>query len=581
MTLDPKVEETINAWLKPPFDDETKRKVKELLEKDKQLALDAFYTTLSFGTGGLRGLMGPGTNRMNRYTVRMATQGLANYLLKTISSPSVVIGFDSRNNSELFAWEAAKVLAANNIHVYLIKELRPTPYISFACRQKKASAAIMITASHNPAAYNGYKVYWADGGQIVPPHDTGIIDEVKKIGDLGSIPVAKDNDPNIELIDPSFDELYYKAINPLQLFPQDNKASGKDLKITFTGLHGTGQTLVPHALRNWGFSSMNFVEQQMQPDGNFPTVKVPNPEFRETLQMGIDQLQETNSDILLATDPDGDRLGAVVRHHGEPIILTGNQIASICVHYICATLAQRHKLPKNGAVVTTIVSTDLIKKVANSFHVTCFEVLTGFKYIAEKIREWESEAHSYHFLFGAEESYGFLYGTHARDKDAAITSCLLAEIALQAKLKGNTLIDVLHEIYQAHGVYQEKQLSISFEPTKTNMEKMATMMQNLRSHLPTTFCGQKVHVLEDYKEGQRHLLLENKSQSLSLPASNVLLFRLEDGSKVVIRPSGTEPKIKIYACVHVKEFSSIDEALKRCTQKLDDLLQTAKKDLGA
>lgn len=581
MSIDPNVEKKIKAWLNPPFDEETKQRVKELLEKDKQLAQDAFYTTLTFGTGGLRGLMGPGTNRMNRYTVRMATQGLGNYLKKHVDAPSVVIGYDSRNHSEFFAWEAARVLAANDIHVYLIKDLRPTPYISFVCREKEASAAIMITASHNPSSYNGYKVYWSDGGQIVPPHDVGIIEEVNQITDMAAIPVADKDDEHIELIEPSFDHEYYKAIYPLQLFPEENHTSGSTLKITFTGLHGTGGTLVPYALADWGFTSINLVDAQMEPDGDFPTVKVPNPEFKETLKMGIDQLVATNSDILLATDPDADRLGAVVLHQGTPIILTGNQIASICVHYICTTLAERKELPENGAVVTTIVSTDLIKTVANACGATCFEVLTGFKYIAEKIREWETGPKKFEFLFGAEESYGYLYGTHAHDKDAVIASCLLAEIALQAKLQEKTLIDFLYDIYNTHGVFQEKQLSINFEPTQENMEKMSVLMQNLRSNLPKTFCGQPVKIIEDYKERKRHLFEKAGTEPLILPSSNVLLFRLEDGSKIVVRPSGTEPKIKIYAGVCIKEFSSVEEALKQCNTKLDELLQAAKKDLGA
>ena len=580
MNFDPEIEKRIAAWQKAPFDEETQKAVKDLAENDPKGAEDAFYTLLTFGTGGLRGIMGPGTNRMNRYTVRMATQGLANYLLQHFSQANVVIGFDSRNRSEEFAKESARVLAANSIHVYLIKELRPTPYISFACREKKCQAAINITASHNAAIYNGYKVYWADGGQIVPPHDTGIIDEVKKITDLSQVKVAAINDPHIELIESDFDEKYYQAIHPLQLFPKENQEEGSTLKITFTPVHGTGITLLPEALKRWGFTNLNIVKAQIHPDGDFPTVKVPNPEFKETLQLGIDQMLQTESNILLATDPDADRLAIVVNQQGVPHILSGNQIAELCTHYICEVLSKKGTLPKNGAFVTTIVSTDLVKVIAEAHQMICFEVLTGFKYIAEKILQWEEGKGNYHFLFGAEESYGYLVGTYARDKDAVSASCFLTEIALWAKKQGMTLLDMLHDIYTKYGVFLEKQLAINFEPTKAGMEKMKSLMAELRNNLPKTFCGQTVEIIEDYKTRKRHNLKTKKEEPLTLPISDVLLFRLADQTKVVIRPSGTEPKIKIYAGVRQKEFTSVEAALKSCDTRIDELLSTAKQDLS-
>ena len=580
MVFDKEVKKRIEAWQKAPFDEKTQKAVRDLAENDPKGAVDAFYTMLTFGTGGLRGIMGPGTNRINRYTIWMATQGLANYLLRHFPKASVVIGFDSRNRSEDFAKESARVLAANDVHVYLITELRPTPYISFACREKKCQAAINITASHNAAIYNGYKVYWTDGGQIVPPHDTGIIDEVKKITDLSQVKVAEINDPHIELIESDFDEKYYQAIHSLQLFPEENQKEGDSLKITYTPVHGTGITLLPEALKRWGFTNLNIVEAQIHPDGDFPTVKVPNPEFKETLQLGIDQMLQTESNILLATDPDADRLAIVINQQGVPHILSGNQIAQLCTHYICEVLSKKGTLQKNGAFITTIVSTDLVKVIAKAHQMTCFEVLTGFKYIAEKILQWEQGEGDYHFLFGAEESYGYLVGTYARDKDAISASCFLSEMALWAKKQGMTLLDMLYDIYKKYGVFLEKQLAINFEPTKAGMEKMKSLMVELRNNLPKTFCRQTVEIIEDYKIRKRFDLKTGKEESLTLPVSDVLLFRLADKTKVVIRPSGTEPKIKIYAGVRQKEFSSVEAAIKSCDERIDKLLATAKRDLG-
>ncbi len=579
MPLDHEIAQRIKAWQRDPFDEKTQKEVRALAQNDPKGAIDAFYTTLSFGTGGLRGIMGPGTNRMNIYTVRMATQGLANYLLKQFKTPSVMIGFDSRNNSKEFALQAARVLAANNIHTYLLKEMRPTPFISFACRAKECQAAINITASHNPAAYNGYKVYWADGGQIVPPHDKGIIDEVHKIADMAQVKVAKPDDPHIELVDGALDRTYLKATESLQLCKDQNRQRGASLKITYTPLHGTGITLLPQALQEWGFTNLNIVSAQSAPDGNFPTIKVPNPEFKETLMLGIQQMLKTGSDILLGTDPDADRLALAVNHKGTLHILSGNQIASLITFYLCNTLSQRGELPENGAVVTTIVSTDLIRAIAQSFGIRCFEVLTGFKYIAEKIHLWEMGQGDFTFLFGAEESFGYLMGTFARDKDAVSISCVLAEMALHAKLKGKTLIDLLYDIYKKWGVFYEKQLSLNFEPTKEGMEKMDSLMRKLREHLPKTFCSQEVVLFEDYKTGIQHDLLAGTKSPLALPSSDVLLFRLKDFSKVVVRPSGTEPKIKIYASVHEQVNESVEAAIDACCKRIDALLNAAKNDL--
>ncbi len=534
--MTPEIQKRVQEWLDGPYDEKTKAEIRTLSEEE---LTERFSSGISFGTGGMRALMGVGTSRMNIYTVGMATQGLALYLLKNVKTPSVLIGYDSRHHSRLFAEEAARVLAGNGIHVFFLKELRPTPFISFTCRHKQCSAAIMITASHNAKEYNGYKVYWSDGAQVVFPHDTGIMEEVRAVTSVSKAPF---DSPLIEQINGSLDNAYLDAIRPLQHFPEENKRLGPTLKIAYTSLHGTGITIVPQALQDWGFSSLCFVAKQIVPDGDFPTVKIPNPEYKETLQLGIDTLVKEKADILLASDPDADRLAVVAWHHEQPVILNGNEIASLCVHYLC----EQNKLPPNGAFVTTIVSTELIKTIALSYNKACFEVLTGFKYIGEKIHEWELSK-EYTFLFGAEESYGYLLGTHARDKDAIVSSCLLAEIALYAKRAGKTLIDLLDTLYQHYGIFREGQLSIPL-----SLQQMTALMENLRTHPPQTFCQLPVTLIEDYQSGIRHNLQTGVREKLTLPPSDVLLLRLSDASKLVIRPSGTEPKLKIYAGVHHK-----------------------------
>jgi phosphomannomutase len=579
--ITPEMQKRIDYWLTGPFDEKTKAEVRALKEKNPQGLVDAFFTDLSFGTGGMRGIMGAGTNRMNVYTIRLATQGLANYLRKQNKQNklSVVIGYDSRNHSQEFAKEAARVLAGNGIHVYLLDELRPTPYISFACRFKRASAAINITASHNPKEYNGYKVYWSDGAQVVSPHDEGIVKEADALIDLSSVRVAPINDPLIETVKTSsLDQEYLKAIAPLQHFPEESKKNGASLKIVYTPLHGTGITIVPNALKGWGFSSIHLVNEQIIPDGNFPTVKFPNPEYKETLKLGIEHLERTGSDLLIATDPDADRIGAVIRDHGKTVLFNGNEMAAICVDYLCEILPKLKKMPPKGAFVTTIVTTELLKKIATVNHQSCFEVLTGFKYIGEKIHEWETSKDGYQFIFGAEESYGYLLGTHSRDKDAIISSCLIAEIALYAKLQGQTLLNRLQQIYKKYGIFREKQMSLNFNPGKEGMDQMASVMKRLRSNPPKTIAGHAVVSIEDYEKRLRINLATSKTEKLELPQSDVLLFWLDDKSRLVIRPSGTEPKIKIYGCVTAEKFSSIESGIQECDQRLDLLLDTLKKD---
>jgi phosphomannomutase len=561
--LPQEIQARVNEWLTGSYDQETKNEIRALLKNNPAALCDAFSSDLSFGTAGMRGLMGVGTSRLNLYTIRIATEGLARYLVKHTKSPSVFIGFDSRHHSEAFAQEAARVLAAHGIHVFLLKHLRPTPFVSFGVRAKKCTAGIMITASHNPKEYNGYKVYWSDGAQVVPPHDTGIMDEVHRIKGIEGIKLASLSDPHITHLNEQLDGDYLAAIRPLQHFPQDNQTEGSSLKIVYTGLHGTGVTLTPSALSDWGFTSVHFVDEQIQPNGDFPTVKFPNPEYPEAAKLGTQHLVNTHSDILIINDPDADRTGVVAMHHGNPVPLNGNEIAAICANFICRNTPQ-----KKGAIITTIVTTELLKSIAKVCNVAYFEVLTGFKYIGEKIHLWETTGFPYQFLFGAEESYGYLIGTHARDKDAPVASCLISEIALQAKLQGKTLIDLLFDIYRTYGIFREKQLSIGFPPGEEGMKKMSALMNQLRAHPLKTLCDQPVVLFEDYAHGLH-----------DLPPSDVLLLRLKDNSKIIIRPSGTEPKIKIYASVSMKAPPDIDQGIAQCDAKLETLLSTLKKEL--
>ncbi|KAF3361505.1 Phosphoglucomutase [Chlamydiales bacterium STE3] len=578
--MDLETQKNITSWLNGKYDDETKESIQKLLKDQPQEAVDAFYKTLSFGTGGMRGIMGVGTNRMNLYTIQTATQGLANYLLTQISENerhSVFIGFDSRHHSQEFAETAAKVLAGNNIHVYLCQDLRPTPLVSFGCRFKKCTAAIMITASHNPPEYNGYKVYWADGGQVLPPHDIGIVDEVNKITDLSQIHLLENLDsPLIEMVEEEIDDAYLEAISTLQLYPQQNKSKGAELKVIYTSLHGTGITLAPRALSMWGFTNLSFVDQQIIPNGDFPTAHYPNPEEKAALSEGIKVLQEKKADLLIATDPDADRVGIVVQHQGESVILTGNQVACIVLQHICEALKDQGKIDDKTAFVKTIVTTELFRKIAEHFGGTCFDVLTGFKYIAEKIRAWEL-ADTYNYIFGGEESYGYLMGTFARDKDAILSSALICQIALKAKLENKTCVDLLHEIYQTYGIYWNKLRSINFEESKEGQEEMKQSMVFLRQKKVHELQGTQVVRIDDYLSSESHLLADNSIEKLALPTSDVLVFWLDTGSKVMVRPSGTEPKVKLYCEVLNSSFSSIKEGEKEAEEQAVQLLNAIEK----
>jgi phosphoglucomutase/phosphomannomutase len=574
--LNPDIQSKAHRWLTPPFDSATQEEVKNLLSQDPQQLIDAFYANLSFGTAGLRGIVGVGTNRMNRYTVAIATQGLANYILKHSKAPRVAIAYDCRHHSKEFAQAAASVLAANGIEVLLSTELRPTPFLSFVCRHRRCIAAIMITASHNPPQYNGYKVYWEDGAQIVPPHDQGIIQEIHRITDISNVKTADVSHPLIHFLDSSDDEAYLQQLSLLQLSPDTSK-EGHLLQVVFSNLHGTGMTLLPRALKLWGFTELHSVKQQELPDGNFPTVHTPNPELKETLKLGIDLLLQIQGDILLATDPDADRIGVAIQHKGKAVLFNGNQIASICLYYLLNTLHAHHQLRKKSFVVSTIVTTPLLKALCEAYGVLYFDTLTGFKYIGEKIREFELKSPQYHFLFGAEESFGFLYGSHARDKDAMITACLLCEIALHQKKQGQSLLDLLYLIYEQFGVYDEKQLSISLPEGEKSQKLIEHSMKHLRDHPHFHLEERKTLFIDDYLLSVRKDLRTQQTSPLLLPKSDVLVYHYDNGSQFVIRPSGTEPKIKIYGMTHTPPSKDISSTLLACQTELDAALKKIKK----
>lgn len=548
--------EQARPWMEDSyFDLQTQAEVQKLCHTPSELE-SAFFSELKFGTGGLRGIMGVGTSRLNIYTIRKATQGLANYLKKKGDPASgVVIGFDSRENSELFAHETARTLLGNLIPVHLCSSLRPTPFISFACRHLKAAAAIMITASHNPKEYNGYKVYWSDGAQIVAPHDAGIIEEIEKIPSYSHVQLADLSSPLLSWIDTTLDEVYLKTISSHPIFSSFDK---KSLKICYSSLHGTGITLIPKALELTGFSKPLLVQSQCEIDGSFPSVSSPNPEAPAALDEGIELLMKSHSDLLLVTDPDADRLGVVINHLSKPVTLNGHQLAALGTYYLCDNFSKKQLLSSKSGIVTTIVTTPLIDKIANSFQVKTTRVLTGFKYIGEKIKEWENKDHD--FLFGAEESFGYLIGTSCRDKDGIASACLFAEIAAALKTQGKTLLDLLHDIYHHFGVYQEKALSIDVSNGKEGLNIIRHLMKELRDHPPSSLGNQTVVKTLDYLQ-----------KTSSLPLADVLEWTLEDGSTLIIRPSGTEPKLKAYLSSYRPPSSSVTVNINECQTDLANL----------
>ena len=538
-------EQVAKQWMTSPcYDAETQQAVKAMLEnEDKTELIDSFYRTLEFGTGGLRGIMGAGTNRMNKYTVGAATQGLANYLnlnFKDMEQISVVVGHDSRNNSRLFAEAAANIFSANGIKVYLFDDMRPTPEMSFAIRHLGCQSGIILTASHNPKEYNGYKAYWDDGAQVLAPHDKGIIDEVNKVKVED---IKFEGRPElIEIIGEEIDKIYLDKVHSLSIDPECIKRQ-HDLKIVYTPLHGTGKMLIPRSLELWGFDNVHTVPEQMIPDGNFPTVKSPNPENGEALTMALNLAKSIDADIVMASDPDADRVGMACKNDkGEWILVDGNQTCMIFLYYIIMNRKAQGKMQGNEFIVKTIVTTELIKSIADKNHIKMYDCYTGFKWIARQIRLDEGKLQ---YIGGGEESYGFLAEDFVRDKDAVSACSLLAEICAWAKDQGKTLYDVLMDIYLEYGLALNKTINV-VKPGKSGADEIKAMMENFRKNRPTEIGGSKVICTKDYGVLKEYDAA-GAEKALDFPeASNVLQWYTEDGTKVSVRPSGTEPKIKFY-----------------------------------
>jgi len=542
-------------WLSKEFNEETRKEVREMLEKDEKKLIDAFYQDLEFGTGGLRGIMGAGTNRMNIYTLGMATQGLANYIIKQCGKKDikVAIAHDCRNNSRYFAETTANIFSANGFEVYLFEALRPTPELSFAIRHYKCQSGVVITASHNPPEYNGYKAYWNDGGQVVAPHDDAIIEEVRKITSVNDIKFNGKKD-KIRIIGKETDELFLNEVHKMSLNPEIIKKFS-NIPIVYTPIHGTGITLVPPALKMFGFRNIINVPEQDITDGNFPTVKSPNPEEPDALRLAIKKAVESNAELVMATDPDADRLGLAVKNRkGEFILLNGNQTGVILVWYILSQFKERNKYKGNEYIIKTIVTSDLLEKIAEAYNVEYVNVLTGFKFFAEYIRENEGTKK---YIGGGEESYGFLPGDYVRDKDAVASCALAAEATAWAKSNGMSLFELLLDIYVKYGFYKEKLINI-VRKGKEGADEIKVMMTGYRNNPPEMINNSRVVKVNDYETQVSHDILKGSKTGINLIKSDVLQFFLADGTKISIRPSGTEPKIKFYFSVNTK-LSSLDK----------------------
>ena len=555
-----KCTEVAKVWAESPlYDEATRKSVQAMLDnEDKTELIECFYQTLEFGTGGLRGIMGPGTNRMNIYTVGAATQGLSNYLNKQFAGKldqiSVVVGHDCRNNSRLFAETSANIFSANGIKVYLFEDMRPTPEMSFAIRHFGCQSGIILTASHNPKEYNGYKAYWDDGAQVTGPHDTGIIDEVNKV-DVADIKF-EGNPALIEIIGKEIDDIYLEQVHSISIDPECIKRQ-KDLKIVYTPLHGTGMMLIPQSLKLWGFENVNCVPEQMVKSGDFPTVVSPNPENAEALTMALNLAKKIDADIVMASDPDADRVGMACKNSkGEWVLIDGNQTCMIFLYYIIMNRKAQGKMQGNEFIVKTIVTTELIKAIADKNNIKMFDCYTGFKWIAREIAIHEDNG-PLQYIGGGEESYGFMAEDFVRDKDAVSACSLLAEICAWAKDQGKTLFDVLLDIYQEYGLTLNKTINV-VKPGKSGADEIKAMMQRFRTTPPTELAASKVVCVKDYQtlkvtDG------EGNVADLDMPAkSNVLQWYTADGTKVSVRPSGTEPKIKFYVEVKGKMQTASD-----------------------
>jgi phosphoglucomutase len=576
MKLESTVEKNINKWLKGKYDDDTKAQINKLIaEENATLLTDSFYKNLEFGTGGMRGEIGVGSNRMNQYTIGAATQGLANYLNKCFEGQEikVAIAYDSRNFSPEFAQIAANILSANGILVYLYKELRPTPQLSFTVRELGCQSGIVITASHNPREYNGYKVYWNDGSQVVAPHDKNIVAEVNAITNVKDIKF-KGVKKRIKMIGEVLDKKYLKAVKSIAVAPRIIKKQ-KDLKIVFSPIHGTGITMVPQALAQLGFENVTIVQEQATPDGNFPTVVYPNPEEKEAMTLSLKKAKEIDADLVIATDPDADRVGMAVKNpKGEWQLLNGNQAASLIIYYLLKAWKNAKKLTGSEFVCKTIVTTDLIDAMAEKAGVKCYNTLTGFKYIAQVIRELEGKET---FIGGGEESYGYLIGDKVRDKDAIASCAIIAELTAYAKHKGLSLFDFLADMYKQFGFYYEGLVSVT-KKGKSGAEEIQQLMTDFRTSPPKTISGSKVIRMDDYgllkrTDFKTGLTEDIPSGKLGIETSNVLQFFTADGTKFTCRPSGTEPKIKFYIGVKskLKSKEEFDETLELLKSKVQNI----------
>ena len=569
-------ENKAKEWLSSSFNEETRKEVQAMLDNsDKTELIDSFYKDLEFGTGGLRGIMGAGSNRMNIYTVGMATQGFANYLKKSFANKetiSVVVGHDCRNNSRLFAETVAAIFSANGIKVYLFDDLRPTPEVSFAIRELKCQGGVNITASHNPKEYNGYKAYWDDGAQVLAPHDKGIIDEVEKVK-IEDVKFDANNDL-IQIIGKEIDDLYLDRIKTLSIDPAVIERH-KDLKIVYTPLHGAGRTLIPESLKRWGFEKVYTVKEQMVKDGNFPTVVSPNPENGEALTLALRDAKEIDADIVMASDPDADRVGMACKNDkGEWVLINGNQTCLIFLYYIITNRIKTGKMQPNDFIVKTIVTTELIKKIADKNNVEMIDCFTGFKWIAREIREFEGVKQ---YIGGGEESYGFMAEDFVRDKDAVSAMCLLAEICAYAKDQGKTLYDLLMEIYIEYGFSHEFTVNV-VRPGKTGADEIKQMMENFRNNPPKQLGDSPIVITKDFLKLEQTDANGNVTKLEMPDTSNVLQWFCENGDKVSVRPSGTEPKIKFY--FEVKGEMKCAGCYERCVKEALEKIEEFKKELS-
>lgn len=560
-------QERFEAWLRDPyFDEETRRELEAIKDNEKEKE-DRFYKDLEFGTAGLRGIIGAGTNRMNIYVIRKTTQGLADYIASVgegARERGVVIAYDSRNKSREFALEAALVLAGNGIRVYLFDELRPVPELSFSIRELGTISGIVITASHNPAQYNGYKVYWEDGGQLSPESADEVLQRINAIGGFHQVKRLSWEEARekgyLKMIGGEMDDRYLSRVKTLSIHPEIMKNAGDALQLVYTPLHGTGYRLVPRVLREIGLKNVHIVKEQEKPDPMFSTVRSPNPEEPDAFTMAIQLAEEKGADVIIGTDPDCDRVGVVVKDEkGQFRVLSGNQTGCLLLHYILSQKKKRGTLPPKGVAVKTIVTTELGRAIARSFGVEILDVLTGFKFIAEKIKEFE-ETGEKEFIFGFEESSGYLAGDFVRDKDGVITSMLVAEMAAYYKTRGTSLYEALRKIYDQYGYYREKLFSVVLKG-KEGLEKIHRAMEFLREDCPADFDGVEVLAVRDYQKGIRYDRRSEKTEELTLPKSDVLYFELENNSWICIRPSGTEPKIKIYLAVSGADGGEAKRAL--------------------